>query len=111
MVARSPSRHLVGYATSVAQPRLARRRFRADIDSLPKNGQEHSMRIVLNVASILCVLMGCVWFLQGINVLPGSFMTGQTKWAVYGGLLLIAGIALLILVNRRRVDSSTGHDA
>lgn len=69
------------------------------------------MRIVLNVASVLCVLMGCVWFLQGINVLPGSFMTGQTKWAVYGGLLLIAGIALLILVNRRRVDSSTRRGA
>jgi LPXTG-motif cell wall-anchored protein len=47
--------------------------------------------------------VGCVWFLQGINILPGSFMTGQTKWAVVGGLLLIAGIGLLISANRRRV--------
>jgi LPXTG-motif cell wall-anchored protein len=30
-------------------------------------------------------------------------MTGQTKWAVYGGLLLIAGIGLLMLANRRQV--------
>jgi hypothetical protein len=47
--------------------------------------------------------MGCVWVLQGINILPGSFMTGQTKWAIYGGLLAIAGIGLLIWANRRRV--------
>jgi uncharacterized membrane protein HdeD (DUF308 family) len=61
------------------------------------------MRIALNVSGVLCLLVGCVWFLQGINILPGSFMTGQTKWAVYGGLLLVAGIALLISANRRRV--------
>ena len=61
------------------------------------------MRIALNVVGVLCVLMGCVWFLQGINVLPGSFMTGQTKWAVYGGVLLLAGIGVLIVANRRRV--------
>ena len=61
------------------------------------------MRIALNVLGVLSALMGCVWFLQGINVLPGSFMTGQTKWAVYGGLLLIVGIGLLVVANRRRV--------
>jgi hypothetical protein len=59
------------------------------------------MRIALNVAGVLCLLTGCVWFLQGINVLAGSFMSGQTKWAVYGGLLLVAGIGLLIAANRR----------
>ena len=61
------------------------------------------MRIALNLVGILCLLTGGVWFLQGINILPGSFMTGQKKWAVYGGLLLIAGIGLLIAANRRRV--------
>jgi uncharacterized membrane protein HdeD (DUF308 family) len=61
------------------------------------------MRIALNVVGGLCVFMGGVWFLQGINVLPGSFMTGQTKWAVYGALLLLVGIGLLIAANRRRV--------
>jgi hypothetical protein len=61
------------------------------------------MRIALNVLGALCLLTGCVWFLQGINVLPGSFMTGQTKWAIYGGVLLLAGIGLVIAANRRRV--------
>jgi hypothetical protein len=61
------------------------------------------MRIVLNVSGILCLLVGCVWILQGTNILLGSFMTGQTKWAIYGGLLVVAGIGLLISANRRRV--------
>jgi hypothetical protein len=61
------------------------------------------MRILLNVFAVVCLLLGCVWILQGINILPGSFMTGQTKWAIYGGLLAIAGIGLLISANRRRV--------
>jgi uncharacterized membrane protein HdeD (DUF308 family) len=61
------------------------------------------MRIALNVAGVLCLLTGCVWILQGINILPGSFMTGQTKWAVYGAILVVVGIGLLISANRRRV--------
>ena len=61
------------------------------------------MRIALNVLGALCLLMGCVWILQGINVLPGSFMTGQTKWAIYGALLVLVAIVLLVAANRRRV--------
>lgn len=61
------------------------------------------MRIVMIVAGVLCLLLGCIWILQGINILPGSFMTGQTKWAVYGGVLVVVGIALLTSANRRRV--------
>jgi hypothetical protein len=61
------------------------------------------MRIALNIAGFLCLFVGGVWFLQGINVLPGSYMTGQTKWAVYGALLLLGGVGLLITANRRRV--------
>ena len=61
------------------------------------------MRILMNVSGVLCLLVGCIWILQGINILPGSFMTGQTKWAIYGGLLVVAGIGLLISANRRRI--------
>ena len=61
------------------------------------------MRIALSIVGVLCLLVGCIWFLQGINVLPGSFMTGQTKWAVYGGVLFVVGIGVLVIANRRRV--------
>ena len=59
------------------------------------------MRIALYVTGALFMLMGGIWFLQGINVLPGSFMTGQSKWAVYGVLSLLVGVALVIAGYRR----------
>ena len=61
------------------------------------------MRTALNVLGVLCLLAGCIWILQGINILPGSFMTGQTKWAIYGALMAVVGIALLVSGRRRRV--------
>jgi hypothetical protein len=63
------------------------------------------MRIALNIVGILLVLFGAVWFLQGINVLPGSFMTGQIRWAVYGGIAVVAGVAILVGVRRRARSS------
>ncbi len=53
------------------------------------------MKIALNVVGAVLMLFGGVWFLQGINVLPGSFMTGQTQWAVYGGIAIVAGALAL----------------
>ena len=58
------------------------------------------MRIVMMVAGVLLFFVGCVWILQGINVLPGSFMTGQTKWAVIGTITVIVGIVLVVLARR-----------
>ena len=60
------------------------------------------MRTTLRIAGGLLLLMGTTWFLQGINVLPGSFMTGQIRWAVYGCIVVIVGIIGLVIVNRRR---------
>ena len=58
------------------------------------------MRMLMTIVGVLLVLMGGVWILQGINILPGSFMTGQTKWAVYGALTVVAGIVLIVLGRR-----------
>jgi hypothetical protein len=60
------------------------------------------MRITQNIVAGLLVLAGAIWFLQGIKVLPGSFMTGQTRWAVYAGIAVAVGIALLLRANRPR---------
>jgi uncharacterized membrane protein HdeD (DUF308 family) len=59
------------------------------------------MKIVFNVVGVLMMLMGAVWFLQGINVLPGSFMSGETRWAVYGAIAVVLGVMLLLRNNRR----------
>ena len=60
------------------------------------------MRIALTIVGSLFTLMGVIWFLQGINVLPGSFMSGQMKWAVNGGIAAVVGVGLLVFANRRR---------
>jgi hypothetical protein len=60
------------------------------------------MKIALNILGVLLVLAGSVWFLQGINVLPGSFMSGQTQWAVRGGIAALVGVGLLFWANRKR---------
>jgi hypothetical protein len=60
------------------------------------------MKISLNLLGAVLILMGCIWILQGVNILPGSFMTGQVRWAVYGGIAVAVGVALLLSANRRR---------
>lgn len=54
------------------------------------------MKATMSTVGVLLVIFGTIWFFQGINVLPGSFMTGQIKWAVYGGIAIAAGIGLLV---------------
>jgi uncharacterized membrane protein len=61
------------------------------------------MKIVFNVLGVLMVVMGAIWFLQGINILPGSFMTGQIRWAVYGACMVVAGLIVMARANRRLV--------
>ena len=58
------------------------------------------MRLVLNVVGAVVALLGVVWILQGINVLPGSFMTGQIKWAYYGAIALVASCVSLFAAKR-----------
>ena len=62
------------------------------------------MGVLRFLATILCgpmIVIGVVWILQGINLLPGSFMTGDIKWAVAGVALGGAGLAVAVWVNRR----------
>jgi hypothetical protein len=58
------------------------------------------LRYVLLILGGLMDLVGVVWLLQGLGVLPGSFMTGQPFWAVMGAILLVLG-GLLVFVGLR----------
>ena len=60
------------------------------------------MKIFLNVIAVLLVLGGGTFFLQGINVLPGSYMTGDPRWAFIGGAMFVIGLGFLLWANRRR---------
>ena len=70
------------------------------------HGNLYFLRIILTIGGGLLTLMGVTWFLQGINVLPGSFMTGQIQWAVYGCIAAIVGLAVIVVANRRRPRAS-----
>ncbi len=65
--------------------------------------------MILKIFAFLLILNGAVWFLQGINLLPGSFMTGQIEWAVYGSLAFIIGLGLVMLANRRKKEPPKGN--
>jgi hypothetical protein len=56
----------------------------------------------LKILGAVLILFGTIWFLQGINLLPGSFMTGQIRWAVYGGIAIAVGAVLMFIAGRRR---------
>ena len=54
----------------------------------------------LVVAAILA-LVGSVFALQGIGVLPGSVMTGDPKWAAIGTLMVMVAALLAWSAYRR----------
>ncbi len=60
------------------------------------------MKIVSNIVGALLVLAGTVWVLQGISILPGSFMTGQTRWAIRGVIVAVVGVMVLLWANRKQ---------
>jgi hypothetical protein len=57
--------------------------------------------MVMKILGTVLVVIGLIWFLQGIGVLPGSFMTGQIRWAIYGGVAVVVGVVLLIAARRQ----------
>lgn len=58
------------------------------------------MKTALNIFGILIFLAGLVWFLQGINILPGSYMTGDPQWAINGGIAMVVGAGMYIFAKR-----------
>ncbi len=65
-----------------------------------RSGDWLAMKSTLNIFGVILVLFGGIWFFQGINVLPGSFMTGQVRWAIYGGIEFVGGIIFLVTAIR-----------
>jgi hypothetical protein len=55
------------------------------------------MKGILTVLGILLMLLGAIWFLQGIGVLPGSYMTGQTQWVINGGVTFLTGLLAFVV--------------
>ena len=60
------------------------------------------MNLLLSLVSGVIFVGGLVFFLQGINILPGSFMTGDPQWAINGGIIMVVALGLFFFANRSR---------
>ena len=58
-------------------------------------------RIVLVVVGVIAIIVGFVFAGQGLNLIPGSSMTGDRTWLYVGVILAIVGIVLVVLGLRR----------
>ena len=54
------------------------------------------------MVGVVLVLLGAVWTLQGLNVIKGSFMTGQQLWTAIGLLAVIGGLTLAVSGLRKK---------
>jgi hypothetical protein len=52
---------------------------------------------IRRTVAIVLLVVGGVWFFQGVGVIEGSFMTGEALWAVIGAGCVVAGIAILLV--------------
>lgn len=59
------------------------------------------MKVVLRIVGILLALAGLIWFLQGVGILPGSFMSNNPQWAINGGIAMLIGGALTWFARKR----------
>jgi hypothetical protein len=60
-----------------------------------------ALKIILKIFAILLILAGGIWILQGVNILPGSYMTGNPQWAVNGGITVLFGAGLFWFASRK----------
>ncbi|MCL4395961.1 MAG: hypothetical protein M1482_14360 [Chloroflexi bacterium] len=52
------------------------------------------MKWISYAVSVVLVLGGGVFFLQGMRVLPSQVMYGKPEWVVIGALMVVAGVAV-----------------
>jgi len=51
------------------------------------------MRLTKNLLALIVLAIGALWSLQGIGVVGGSFMTGQSQWLYIGLVAMLVGLA------------------
>ena len=59
------------------------------------------MKTAAKILGVLIFIPGAVWFLQGINILPGSYMTGDPQWAINGAIAMALGAGFYWVGNRK----------
>jgi hypothetical protein len=65
------------------------------------------MRVIKGVVGVVFVLAGLVWIGQGLNMIKGSFMTGDPWYALLGLVVGLVGLWLLWSMARTGRTSSS----
>jgi hypothetical protein len=60
------------------------------------------MRRTRLVLAVILLLIGAAWIGQGTGAVAGSAMSGQSMWAVIGGVFVVAGLAIGLLELTRK---------
>jgi hypothetical protein len=60
------------------------------------------MRWLLYFVALILFLAGLTFFLQGVNILPGSYMTGDPQWAINGSIMMVIALGLALFAGRRK---------
>lgn len=59
------------------------------------------MKTIQMVIGALLLLVGGVWILQGMGLLTGSVMTGQSQWLYIGIGVVLVGAGVIYRARRR----------
>lgn len=60
------------------------------------------------IVGAVLVVAGIVWTLQGVGDVGGSFMSGNSTWAVIGPITALAGLAIAVAGLTRLVRGGRG---
>jgi hypothetical protein len=61
---------------------------------------------VLTAVGVIATIAGVIWALQGFGVIGGSFMSGNSVWAIIGPIVAVVGL-LLTAIGIRRARSAS----
>lgn len=56
---------------------------------------------LVTALGVLLAIAGVIWALQGFGVIGGSFMSGNSVWAIIGPVVAVIGLALVAIGVRR----------
>ncbi|MGX9146535.1 hypothetical protein [Mesorhizobium sp. 128a] len=60
------------------------------------------MRLFRYLLALIVLAMGLLWSLQGLGVVGGSFMTGQSQWLYIGIVTMLVGLVGMVWASRSR---------
>jgi hypothetical protein len=54
------------------------------------------MKVVWSIVGLLAVAAGVLWTLQGLDIVGGSAMSGDTTWAIVGPVVAAVGMLVFL---------------